>query len=66
LKRLAEVEIARAAILKTWRQAIRLKYSLMADAEIAQRLPDVEDRINAAITSGEFLAIDVGEILSEA
>ncbi len=53
-----EFEVYRAAALKAYRSAIRLKHSLAADAELAQVLPVVEAAIDLAMIAGEPLAID--------
>lgn len=65
MKSLTDIEIERAAALKAYRTAIRLKYALMADREIARTLPEVEERINTAIALGKPLVLDPGEVFSE-
>lgn len=61
-----EFEVARAQMLKAYRSAIRLKHSLAADAEIARTLPDIEEAINTALTTGQPLELDVAEAFREA
>lgn len=61
-----DIEIQEAAALKAVRAAIRLKYSLMADAEIYRVLPQVEARIKAALAAGEPLSIDPATYWTEA
>lgn len=48
------------AILKAKRAEIRLKYSLLADQEIADTLPELEKRLLAALEAGERPEISVG------
>jgi hypothetical protein len=57
--------VAKRAALKALRTAVRLKYSLMADAELNRRLPELEDRIDVALDSGKPLELTVGEIVDE-
>ena len=57
---MTDLEITKAAMLKAKRTEIRLRYALMADAEIARELPELEDRINDAISKGKPLEIVVG------
>ena len=57
--------VAKKAALKTLRAAVRLKYSLAADAELNKRLPEVEKRIDAALNSGKPLALTIGAIIDE-
>ncbi len=52
------LEVQRAAALKAWRAAIRLKYSLAADREIAETMPQIEEQLDAALLSGESLALE--------
>jgi hypothetical protein len=65
LKVLTELEVRKAAMLKAYRSAIRLKHSLAADAEIAATLPDVELRIDAALAEGKPFELNVAEAFSE-
>lgn len=57
----------KSQILKAYRAAIRLKYALKADDEIARRLPEVEKAIDTALLAGEPVSVDVltafGEVL---
>jgi hypothetical protein len=48
------------AILKAKRSEIRLKYSLLADQEIADTLPALEKRLMASLEAGERAGISVG------
>ena len=57
--------VAKRGALKTLRTAVRLKYSLKADEELNHRLPELERRIDAALTSGKPLALTIGEIVDE-
>lgn len=60
-----ELQRQKAAALKAMRTAIRLKYSLLADDEIARVIPELEDRIDAALAAGEAIAIDPGSVFAE-
>lgn len=55
----------RARVLKAYRSAIRLKYALLADDEIARTLPEVQASIDAAVLLGEPIALNPGQIFSE-
>lgn len=61
-KQLTDTEIQVAAMLKTARNTIRLKYSLMADREIAELLPKFERQIHQAIMEGRPIELAVGEV----
>lgn len=55
-------DILKAAIIKAYRTAIRTKYSLRADEEIARIIPEVEERINTALANGEEVEFNPGEV----
>ena len=57
--------VAKRAALKALRTAVRLKYSLMADAELTRRLPELDRRIDEALSSNKPLEITIGEIVDE-
>ena len=57
--------VAKLGAFKALRTAVRLKYTLMADAEINRRIPELEKRIDAAIASNKPLEITIGEIIDE-
>lgn len=59
------LETRKAETLKAYRSAIRLKYSLKADAEIDRVLPEVEARIDEAWQRGEELTLNPGEVFDE-
>ena len=65
MKVLTDLEIEKAAMLKAYRSAIRLKYSLVADREISKALPEVEKRIDAALQSGNPLELNPGQAFEE-
>jgi len=65
MKPFDEFEVYRAGALKSYRAAIRLKHSLAADAEIAQKLPQVEAAIDLAYNSGEAIAINPASAFGE-
>jgi hypothetical protein len=60
VRQLTPIELRKAAILKAYRSAIRLKHSLVADDEINATVPDVENRMNA-LSGSEILALNPGE-----
>jgi hypothetical protein len=55
--RKSEAEMNRQAIMKITRTMVRLKYSLAADKEINQLLPDRLDEFDAALQRGELLEL---------
>lgn len=61
-----EIEQQKAAVLKAFRTAIRLKHSLAADKEINERLPQVEADIDTALAEGRPLELTLGELLDAA
>jgi len=63
--KLDDNQVAKKAAMKTLRAAVRLKYSIMADAELNERLPELEERIDRALLEGRPLAITIGEIVDE-
>lgn len=60
-----DTEVAKAAARKAVRTAIRLKYSLLADAEVNRILPDVEAAMDAAIAAGKPYELDVRSVFEE-
>lgn len=48
------------ALLKAKRAEIRLKYSLLADEEIAQELPALERKLLAELQAGHHVSISMG------
>ena len=65
MKQLTPIEIQKAQILKAYRAAIRLKYSLKADAEIARRLPEIEKEIDRALASSDALELTPSDVWDE-
>jgi hypothetical protein len=65
MKETSHLERQKRAVLKAYRTAIRLKYSLMADDEIARTLPDVERKMNMSILRGEPLQLNPGSVFFE-
>jgi hypothetical protein len=55
-------DIDKAAVIKAYRTAIRTKYSLKADEEIAVVIPQVEKRIDDALANGEEIELNPGEV----
>ena len=53
-----ELEVQKAAILKAIRSTIRLKYSLLADKELNDKLPEVERMIDDALQSGNAISFN--------
>jgi hypothetical protein len=56
-------DIERKRIIKAARTAIRLKHSLAADAEMAQRLPAIEKQLEDALLKGKAVKISVAHLL---
>lgn len=65
LRSLTKIERDKAGFLKAWRTAIRLKYSLLADDEIYQTLPGLEERIDNALAMGQPLELNPGSVFFE-
>jgi hypothetical protein len=65
MKRVTDLQLDKAAMLKAARSAVRLKYSLMADAELARVLPDLEERIDLAWANQTPLELNVGDVFNE-
>lgn len=65
MRTLTDIEIQKAAALKTYRYLIRHKHALAADAEIASVLPEVEERIDRALALGQPIELNPGEIFNE-
>lgn len=58
-----EIELAKVQMVKTMRSMIRLKYSLAADAELNEKLPEAERQFDKAIQQGMLpSSIDVEAI----
>lgn len=49
-----DIEVQRAAMLKTIRTAVRLKYSLLADRELAEVLPQAQAKFDKAVLRGQL------------
>jgi hypothetical protein len=45
--------------------AIRLRHSLAADAEIAERLPEILESFDAAVLAGKSFELEIGSLLDE-
>ena len=48
----------RLFVIKAARSAIRLKHTLAADAEINERLPEIEREFDKAISQGKAFKLD--------
>lgn len=66
MRRLTDLQVQKAAMLKAARTAIRLKHMLAADAEIARELPMLEERIDEALALGQPLELNPGRVFDEA
>lgn len=53
MKQKDPIELELASVLKTARTSIRLRHSLAADAEINERLPEIELAFIAAVQKGK-------------
>ena len=58
-----DLEQAKSAVMKAARSAIRLKYSLLADEEINERLPELEERIDLALQNGVNISLNPAHYL---
>ena len=65
MRQRTDLEQDKASMLKAYRAAIRLKHSLAADAEINERLPALEAKLDAALAAGQPLVLEIGEIHRE-
>lgn len=59
------LEVAKYKIMKATRMSIRLKYSLMADEEINERLPELEARIDLALQNGIPMSLNPAHYVEE-
>ena len=65
MKQVTDLQIEKAQLLKAYRSATRLKYSLMADAALMRELPAFEMQIDAAMAAGEPLELNVGRVFDQ-
>jgi hypothetical protein len=65
VKRLGDIELQRAQLLKALRTNIRLKHSLAADEEINEKLPAFEAAFDKAVQSGKTYELDIRSVLGE-
>lgn len=61
----SSIERQKRAIIKAYRSAVRLRYSLMADDEIGRDLEAVVERINDAIANGRPLEIEAAKVYQD-
>lgn len=59
MARKTDIELARAAIAKATRAEVRLRYSIMADAEIDRLLSDRLTRFDSAVQHGFVPAVSL-------
>lgn len=64
MRTLTKHQIEKAKILKAARTAIRLKYSLLADKELAEALPRLSDRIDNALSVGRAFKMTPAELFN--
>ena len=57
-------EMAEKEAIKVARSAIRLKYSVLADREINERLPEIQATVRRAIDEGRDYALDVAALFA--
>ena len=62
MKRKTDLEHTIAAVIKTVRTAVRLKYSLMADREINEKAYEAEQAVLNAHARGEDFWLDVADL----
>lgn len=60
-----ELELQKAQILKAVRSNIRLRHSLAADAELNEKLPEIERQVDAAIRAGRVYELDIKSVLED-
>jgi hypothetical protein len=60
-----ELARQRAAIEKSYRAAVRLKYSILADDEIARGLAELKTQMDEALSRGEPFAFNPGSVFDE-
>lgn len=58
----SEIELERAAMIKTARTLIRLKHALQADRELNEALPDLYIQFEKAAQNGELLTLPIPEV----
>lgn len=56
------IEMDLAAIIKTARTSIRLRHSLAADAEINERIPEIEKEYMTAVATGKKFSLKALEL----
>ncbi len=61
--RLTESQVKRAAALKAVRSAVRLHYSIKADADLNWVLEEVEQKFDSANQEGRKFELDTDDIL---
>lgn len=64
--KLTPAEMDKKDALKVSRSAIRLRHSINADHEINDVIPDLENKIDQAMTGGPRLQISVGRLFEAA
>lgn len=60
-----ELELQKAQILKAVRSNIRLRHSLAADAELNEKLSEIERQVDAAIRAGRVYELDIKSVLED-
>ena len=60
-----KTEVQKTRALKSARTAIRLKHSLLADEEINEVLPEIEDAFDEAVALGKPYKLDVASVFEE-
>ncbi len=66
MKKRLEIEQKKVSIVKAVRAAVRLKYSLLADAEINDVVPDVEAAYDKTSAAGKKFELDIASLLDRA
>lgn len=59
MKRKDDRELAIHEAKKLARSAIRLKYSILAERELNETLPRIEDEIDQAFANGDSFSLDI-------
>lgn len=64
MRQYTDLEMRKASMLKAARAAIRLKHALAADAEINERLPELDREIDLALAEGKPFELEPGSVFN--
>lgn len=60
-----DLEIQKLAVLKVFRSNVRLKYALRADREIAEKEPELIEKMDLTLARGDGFEFNPAEVLRE-